>query len=384
MKLLFCQRNLLMQRDMEEALTHMNIFFRCASYIFTNTDSDDYYCSHLRSFLLEDNYDAVFSFNFIPLIADVCHEMSIPYIVWTYDAGWEFRRLDALFYPTNYLFHFDRRACRDYKEAGYSHISHMPLAVNCRRLDAMSSSPEQLASYSSQVAFVGSLYEKYTNTLPAIFQSMPPDSRTSFLQYVCRESQSYNQHQLWDVITTETAQKLYPQFPASPAVVRLQLLAACAAMIAGRQRESILNDIANKFPLELYTTSPDGIIKNANYRWRAAYYSQMPLIFRHAVCNLNLTIPSIQTGLPLRILDILGAGGFLLTNEQEELHDYFTVGKDLDTFHSPEELTEKLHFYLAHPEITKEIAANGHAIVKNDFSYETQFQKILSIVGLHH
>ena len=72
MKLLFCQRNLLMQRDMEETFQRMGIFFRCASYVFSNTDSDDYFCSHLRHFLTEDCYDAVFSFNFIPLIADVC------------------------------------------------------------------------------------------------------------------------------------------------------------------------------------------------------------------------------------------------------------------------------------------------------------------------
>ena len=36
-----------------------------------------------------------------------------------------------------------------------------------------------------------------------------------------------------------------------------------------------------------------------------------------------MTIRNIRTGIPLRVWDILGAGGFLLTNYQIELTDYF-------------------------------------------------------------
>ena len=108
----------------------------------------------------------------------------------------------------------------------------------------------------------------------------------------------------------------------------------------------------------------------------------MPFIFRHSTINLNLTIPSIQSGLPLRILDVLGSGGFLLTNPQPELSDYFTLGKDLDTFSSLDELCEKLSFYTAHPDIASRLAANGHAVVKDAFSFEQQFQKIAKISGL--
>ena len=42
-----------------------------------------------------------------------------------------------------------------------------------------------------------------------------------------------------------------------------------------------------------------------------------------------MTIRNIRTGIPLRVWDILGAGGFLLTNFQVELPDYFENGKDI-------------------------------------------------------
>lgn len=373
MKLLFCQRNLLMQRDMEETFQRMGIFFRCASYVFSNTDSDDYFCSHLRHFLTEDCYDAVFSFNFIPLIADVCHEMNVPYISWCYDAGWEFKRLDALFYDTNYVFHFDRHACEAYQSYGYPHVFHLPLAVNCNRLDALPCTPDILLQYRSDISFVGSLYEQYTQSLPSIFRTLNPQEQTALLNYIDNQSEFYTDHALWDVLNPDVVPDV---------LTRLALIAACSGIIAGRQRKVMLERVSHEFPLTLYTTSSADILPKADYRWRASYYSQMPFIFRHSTINLNLTIPSIQSGLPLRILDVLGSGGFLLTNPQPELSDYFTLGKDLDTFSSLDELCEKLSFYTAHPDIASRLAANGHAVVKDAFSFEQQFQKIAKISGL--
>ena len=113
MKLLFCERNLFMQRDIEDALTRMGIDFRCVSYVFNDPNPDDFYASHLRHFLSEDTYDAVLSVNAVPVIADVCHDMRIPYLAWCYDACWEFSRTDIFYYPSTYIFHFDRRSCED-------------------------------------------------------------------------------------------------------------------------------------------------------------------------------------------------------------------------------------------------------------------------------
>jgi len=384
MKILFCERNALMQKDMEEAFTRMNITFRCASYIFRNTDSDDYYCLHLRNFLTEDTYDAVFSFNFIPVIADVCHEMDIPYIAWNYDAGWEFHRKDALFYPTNHIFHFDRRACEDYKKSGYANIHHMPLAVNCHRLDNLQGTTEQNALYSHQVAFLGSAYGKYIDTMPEFFQYLDNNTRNNILKYVDNQAKQYDKHDLWDTFTETYVQQINSASHSPTFLPKLAFIANCSTMIAGRQRLELLNYVAERFPLTLYSTSLTNHIPKADYKWRASYYSQMPLIFRNSIINLNLTIPSIQTGIPLRVFDVLGSGGFLLTNEQEELSDYFRIGQDLDVYRSLEELNDKIIFYLAHPDIAKKIALQGHDVVKNAFSFEEQFHKMLTICNLTH
>lgn len=110
----------------------------------------------------------------------------------------------------------------------------------------------------------------------------------------------------------------------------------------------------------------------------------MPYVFRYATINLNLTIPPIQTGLSLRVLDILGAGGFLLSNLQDELSEFFKVGTELDTYHTTEELNDKIYFYLSHPDIAGQLARNGHDAVKERFSFERQLTKIFQLSGLLH
>lgn len=381
MKLLFCERNMLMQRDMEDAFTQLGITFRCASYVFQNPDSDDYYCTHLRHFLTEDAYDAVFSINFIPVIADVCHEMELPYLCWNYDAGWEFHRTDALFYPTNYIFHFDKKACETYQKAGYRNIIHMPLAVNTRRLNAMPSTAEIRAQYTSDVTFLGSLYENQAESFPKLLSYLAPEDQTFLLNYCQTECNNYQTHTLWDQMT-ETYASTLSNRSALKNLSPLILICNSASFIANRQRLALLNAVAEQTSLTLYSTSPADLVPGADYRWRAGYYSQMPYIFRHSTINLNLTIPSIQTGIPLRIFDILGAGGFLLTNEQDELSEHFRIGVDLEVFHSIEELLEKTDFYLKHPDAAARIAQNGHEAVKSSFSFEQQFRRMLAHCGL--
>lgn len=55
---------------------------------------------------------------------------------------------------------------------------------------------------------------------------------------------------------------------------------------------------------------------------------------------------SILSGLPLRVIDILGADGFLITNYQTEMEEYFKNGKDLVWFENREDLLQKTNFYL--------------------------------------
>ena len=92
-----------------------------------------------------------------------------------------------------------------------------------------------------------------------------------------------------------------------------------------------------------------------------------------------MTNRPIRTGLPLRIFDIMGAGGFLLSNYQSEIPELFEIGKELAVYESQEDMLNQIAYYLEHDDIRQEIAKNGQEKVKNLYSYKTRLEKILEL-----
>lgn len=76
----------------------------------------------------------------------------------------------------------------------------------------------------------------------------------------------------------------------------------------------------------------------------------------------------------------MGCGGFVLTNYQPEIEEYFDIGKDIETFTSIEELKDKCRYYLTHEHERLSIAINGYKKIRDSFTYEHQLNEILSIV----
>jgi len=74
-------------------------------------------------------------------------------------------------------------------------------------------------------------------------------------------------------------------------------------------------------------------------------------------------IKTIQTGIPLRAWDILGCDGFLLTNFQQELCDFFIPGEDFVYYESPADAIEKAAYFFSHDRERQEIA--HYAFEKN-------------------
>ena len=79
-------------------------------------------------------------------------------------------------------------------------------------------------------------------------------------------------------------------------------------------------------------------------------------------------------------MDILGAGGFLLTNFQADFLDYFIPDEDFVYYTDTDDLLSKIDYYLTHEQERKEIAQNGHRKVLQNHSFEKCFQSILAIV----
>ena len=79
-------------------------------------------------------------------------------------------------------------------------------------------------------------------------------------------------------------------------------------------------------------------------------------------------------------MDIMGAGGFLLTNFQADFLDYFIPNEDFVYYESEEDLVDKVNYYLSHEKERIEIAHNGHEKAKKNHSFERFFEDIFKVV----
>lgn len=137
------------------------------------------------------------------------------------------------------------------------------------------------------------------------------------------------------------------------------------------QRKRGLIALSKQVPVSIYTNSNTKELIRVDYRGSVDYWTQMPKVFRMSRINLNFTIPNIKTGLPLRMWDIMGAGGFLMTNFQAELPEIFVEDRDFVCFDGEKDLVEKSLYYLSHEKEREAIAMHGYEKVKNAFLPDT-------------
>lgn len=107
------------------------------------------------------------------------------------------------------------------------------------------------------------------------------------------------------------------------------------------------------------------------------YETETPDVYAASAINLNLFHPQIIEGVPMRMYDVLACGGFLLSQYRPVLEEQFTIGKDLDVFHNPNEMAEKIQYYLQHGDERNAIAEHGKQTVLQHHTYRHRMQQIV-------
>ena len=147
------------------------------------------------------------------------------------------------------------------------------------------------------------------------------------------------------------------------------------------ERQEILTLLADKFNVTLFSQSDSSMIPKLVNKGYVNYSNDMPLIFANSKINLNISLRSIVRGIPLRALDVMGAGGFLLSNYQPELAEMFIDGEEMVMYYSREDLVQKVKYYLENDEERCRIAENGRKKIEREFDYGVAWKKIFDIVG---
>ncbi len=268
------------------------------------------------------------------------------------------------------------------KKRGFSHLFYLPLAANVSKISMLPISKEDEEAYSADITFVGSLYEKnHYNEEAGLFTKEIKESLDSV---ILKKSMQWEKgSKFFGSLTNTVAESLRTYVnPLKEYDVELPYfmeLYYIARKVTEIERICILNGLAIQHQVDLYTNSEGYALENVRMHGKIGY-EEAPKIYHYSKINLNMTMRSIETGVPQRVYDIMAAGGFVLSNYQEEMEELFVPDKEIVFFHSMEELIEKVHYYLKHEDIRKQIAINGYKRVKKDYSYPVALKKILELI----
>jgi len=78
-----------------------------------------------------------------------------------------------------------------------------------------------------------------------------------------------------------------------------------------------------------------------------------------------------------RTYEIPACRGFMLHERSPELLELYSEGEEVTCFSSPQELAEKIDYYLVHPEEREAIAGAGHRRCVPAYSYDNRMEEIL-------
>ena len=342
------------------------------------------------------HYDMVFTVNYFPLISNVCERTGVKYVSWTCDNPLISMYHESVFHACNYIFTFDKTNYLEFRGMGVKHIWYLPLAVDTERMDALLGAPEkperrnatqdsEMRKYRGDVAFVGSLYER--NSYDKIKNRLPEYLRGYFDAVMEAQLNISGANIVEPMLTTNILEQLQEYFQlekSEGSFSDLGLIFQTTVLgfkIAEIERRRALIELSKHYMVNGYSNSDVSDLLRIQYCGSVDYWSEMPKVFRMSKINLNFTIPNIKSGIPLRIWDVLGCGGFLLTNYQAEIPYYFKEGEDLVCFDSLEDLCEKVGYYLEHEEERKRIAWNGYRKVREKHSYIERIRTILDTVA---
>ena len=329
--------------------------------------------------------DLVFSSNFSPNVSAVCHSHSIPYVAWVYDSPLLAMYSASLANPNNYVFMFDSEEYLTFKNNGVNAVYYLPLAANTTRMDAMIPSDIHHAKLDADVSFVGRLYDEDKDNFSNV--SSMNDYAKGYLDALMESQKLVNGYSFTEALTKgeflKELERTVPYTPQTGNVASKEYVYSryfIDKKITTEERKSIIRKVSDNFNTKLYTVNPTPYLPNAINMGSVNPYSQLPYVFKCSKINLNISLRSIHAGIPLRAIEIMGAGGFLLSNFQRDFLDYFEPDLDFVYYEDENDLLDKCRFYLSNDDARCTIATNGYNKVKEFFSYDVMLRKILDTV----
>lgn len=360
------------------------------SRVQNNSILNDEETDAIVSYVKEHQITHLMSIHLIYNLALAAFKADIKYVSVIWDAPYvkiysPFGKFDNCWFSV-----FDRLDYDRFQKADIPHVLYQPLAVN--REDVLlwnkKSKKKLRGGYINDICFVGSLYED--NLFDQRVQHIPPvmlDYFNSIFEEAAFRWDGVNR--IYGKTSNEIIRYLEMVSPEFHIDNRFDIENSylfdslyLIRKIANIERIAILNTLAEQYHVVLHTASKvdKETLGRVEVRLPVRPGQDAAVVYAGSRINLNVSLKGIEGGTAQRVMDIMGAGGFVLTNYCEETADIFEEDKEIVMFKSPEELFDKVEYYLRHEEERERIARAGYHKVTTCYTYEKKLQKLLEWV----
>lgn len=350
-----------------------------------NSVLNDAEMEKLTSYIEEHHVTHLLSIHLIYNLALVSYRLGIKYISIIWDAPYlklysPFGRMDTCWFSV-----FDKLDCERFQKNGIPHVLYQPLSVSYDVVSQWNAGRKGIKNYQNEISFVGSLYGD--NFYDRCLKEMPENIQNYFISIFEEAAFQWDGvnriYGKTDQVILDYMKQIMPEFSIDSNLdvdeVNYFEVLYLIRKIANIERTCVLNILAESFPVTLYTNVGTDVSMLSNVRVMPPVMGGNPVfkVYAESKINLNISLKGIEGGTPQRVMDIIGAGGFVLTNYCPETAELFEEDIEIVMFKNPEELADKVSYYLTHDEEREKIISAGYDKLTRCYTYEKKLKRLL-------
>ncbi len=283
---------------------------------------------------------------------------------------------------------FDKLDYQEFKRRGTPHVIYQPCAVRKSEIMKWYKRNQPGKRFVEDISFVGSIYDH--NPYDKVARLFPPEIHSYFAEIF--EEAAFK----WDGVNRvygktspevlKYMQVINPEFkldnPYEISDEKFFEIVYLTRKIANIERICILNMLAEYYDVAFFTNRGENNQALAGVKIMPPVQTgeASSFVYSHSKINLNISIKGIEGATPQRVMEITGAGGFTLTNYCEETLELFEEDKEIVTYKSPEEMLDKVEYYLRHEEERKAIARAGYEKTLKCYTYDKKLKQLMDWV----
>ncbi|MFK7927749.1 MAG: glycosyltransferase [Myxococcota bacterium] len=312
-------------------------------------------------------------------LAEACERLGVPLIEWEIDPSTDALRQTQASGAT--VFTWRQRHVEPLRAAGFQ-AEYLPLATNLDRRAPAILTREQQQTYGVDVAYVGSSMVEQAKTLMGEFalwfERVHGDRAAgihlgqSLLAVQAEQGDRYVLPTLLQQVAPDLAQRFADAGCAHEPAALLGEAAAATYR---------LRTLAPLGALGLHVWGDPGwaalASHGATYRGWAGHFDELTRIYSAARVHVDVGRLYQLDIVPMRIFDVIAAGGFVVAQHSEALAELLTPGVEVVTWKTPSELAEKVARYLADEGARKRVVQAGRARIVREHTIAHRVRHML-------